>query len=510
MPSPAVQETIRQTPYRFIIEAEMRRNHSLQEQFAYDRGGNLFFRRFNLPAAYIYEAYGAPFDSGIQVTDTTIITKRIFDLQSTVDTAAKAVRYPKRVRIHFATKANQESAMVTTAAQSADLEGTSPLDVENCMFLWKNGFIPRDRIFIFNGYKHEDDLKRDIGYDRRIIEFHNQGAHVIPVLEPGELRYFGEAALNRPMEVGIRLKFGPVNNLRDLEHYTSQFGHSWKDAQETAYLITQYPNLRFTMLHAMQSAAETIPPHEWVKNALFAMELYADLKSRKTNTGKMIFPDLSELNIGGGIPSFGSGYPFQEVLQPYFAGVMRIAEKFRIEPPKIVIESGTFIANDAQHLIWKIFHHQRNDANGITQVAFNGSIFTIPDVFVLHASFPILAARFADYPAIPVRITDRTCDSNDVMPSKYKPHESILLPSVLKGQYIVIANTGAYESVLGGQGADSESMLVGHCGNADPINVVVWERNGQIEIESNKSPTVRELSNLLGFNHSLRKHFPKR
>jgi diaminopimelate decarboxylase len=131
----------------------------------------------------------------------------------------------------------------------------------------------------------------------------------------------------------------------------SRFG-LLEELQTGADKIKNSPHLEFTMLHAMISAAHTVEPQALAKSALFAAEKWAKLKQ--------MYPKLTHLNFGGGFPTIDSGYNHKAFLKTYMTGVKEICKRYNVELPTIVVESGSFIATDTEHLVYKVIENNTN------------------------------------------------------------------------------------------------------------------------------------------------------
>lgn len=485
-------ETIRNTPYKEVVKGEVK-NPAFNELFEYDNEGNLLLKRHGIKVVDLLSKYGDPFDAPIQFTDTTVVTKRARDLKDIFGRGAELSGYPKdRLQFHYAAKANFKAPVIAAALKEVHMETSGELDLYNFELMRRRGIIPKDKKVICNGYKSGRRQNFDKGYAERIIDAHENGADITPVLVQNELPFYQERVKKGVLSVGLRLKFGVVSSEKDLSGLVSRFGFDWQDLEKEAEKIKSLPNLEFTMLHAMSSAASAVNPEAFAKSALIAAEKYAILKRNH--------PSLTYLNLGGGIPSFDTGYDYNAFIVPFLTGVKSICAKYGVELPTVVIESGSFIATDCESLVYRVIDVSRNSADGAPWISLGGILTNLPDIWIQEDPFTFVAANNANEPLTGVRIGDLTCDSNNVYPPKDQPEKLVLMPKKFEGLAVVAINTGAYQDNISGVGSAKEAKMVNHCGNAEPIQVYITKnRKGGTRIVSGTRTSIQEMSNIVGF-----------
>ncbi len=495
MSGPAVQETLRNARYSDVLQASVK-NPAFWEMFGYDKDGNLAYRNTKLRIVDLMKAFGDPNDAPIQITDTLRVEQRAELLKNMVADCARIAGYPDgKTQIHYATKANFKAEVVTSALRFVHMEASGALDLENYENMLNMGVISiKDGIkVICNGYKGRGPTVYDRGYATRAIDLHNRGVDITVVLEENELPFYqSHRGIQRKLDVGLRLKFGKVKNDWELDGLNSRFGFDWRDLQTEASRIDQIPHLRLTMLHAMVSASETLEPRQFVQSLLFAADKYARLKQKH--------PRLTHLNIGGGIPSMSSGYDYKSFFTAYFAGVKKTCERYGVEPPTIVIESGSFIADDCESLVYRVIDLKRNAGDGAPWAIINGILTNLPDIYIADESFDFIAATNGNEPTMGVRFGDITCDSFNVMPPKDQPDKHIIIPQKLEGLLVMVPTIGAYQDVISAVGDEGGARMVLHCGNPEPIQVFIGrDEKGKLYVEGGKRLPMRTLSEVAGF-----------
>lgn len=499
MPIPFAERTLRmgleyekdQMSYRDRLAHEMK-NPVFDKLFAYNEAGDLYFKDTRLTIRELMEAHGIPQDAPIQITNLLQVEARASQLVVMVNEAARNVGYPDgHMQVHYATKANPKAEVVTSAMRHTHIETSSPQDLENIEQMIALGIMsPEDgKKIVCNGPKDEATAF-DRGYMRRAIDLHNDGFDVTVVLDENELHQLTEPSpIDGRLQVGLRLKFGEVDTESELANERSRFGFDWPHLQQEADMIKTLPHLKLTMLHAMVSAAETLEPKEFVKSLLFAAEKYAALKKDH--------PELTHLNMGGGIPSAGSGYDYKAFFESYFAGVKEICEKYEIDPPTIVFESGSFITNDCETLVFEVKEEKINDADQTPWLRFNGSFSNLPDIHILDVPYDFIAATNAKAKTHRVGLGDSSCDSNYVYPRKGDTKTPlVLMPKDMKGQLMAVPLAGNYQDVISGIG----EKVVLHCGAPEPIRVFIYkDEQGNVQVEGATRPSMVESSRILGF-----------
>lgn len=487
-------ETLRQAPYSEVLKTELK-NPAFDEVFRYDGSGNLVlspiegFRRNEIRVIDLLNRFGE--NGAIQITDLGMVKRRAAQLKEIAWKGAESAGYPKnKLQLHYASKANTKGPFVAAALSELNLETSAEFDIHNIRKMWRRGHVSKDIKVISNGFKTAKPQGTDPGYAQEIIFAHNEGINITPILEMDELGFFQKNVTKGVLPVGLRLKFGQVTTDGELDKLVSRFGFMWSDLKEEAKKIDQSRNLKFTTLHAMITAAHTVEPHAMAKSALFAAQKWAELKR--------IHPSLTHLDFGGGFPTIDSGFDHNKFLNIYLTGVKEICRRYGVDLPTIVIESGSFVATDAEHLAYPVNKTYKNSTGPYQEANITNTMMNIEDIWVQEDPFTWVAADHASNPIFSVRLGDATCDSNCSYPPKTLPDKYI---SLATGATAVVAIcTGAYQDVLGGVSSQKEAKIVNHCGQRDPKQVYILP-NGRIWV--NTIPTMEEMSNAAGYNDQM-------
>lgn len=480
--------------YKERLTRELK-NPSFYEAFSYDPQGFLVLNQVEGHKGgpiRILDLLNRYSEGGVlQITDLRMVKRRARQLKDLFMGSAEAVGYPtEKLQLHYAFKANTKGPFVLSALSELHGETSGELDLYNIQKMRRRNYIPKDIKVISNGFKNGWRQGNDRGYAQRIIDAHREGIDITAVLVPNEINFFLKNVTKGILQVGLRLKFGQVSNDHDLDNLVSRFGFGWNDLTKEAAKINKAPNLKLTMLHAMISAAHTTEPNALATSALFAAEKWAQLKRE--------YPSLTHLNFGGGFPTIDSGYDHGAFLKIYLSGVKEICKKYGVDLPTIVVESGSFVAADAEHLVYPIVDVYQNSSKKHNEMNIAGTIMDIQDIWVQEDPFTFVGTDHANETPIAVRLGDATCDSNCVYPPKTKPDDYILIPRNAKG--VVAIDVGAYQDVLGTVTSQKEAKAVNHCGQRVPRQLYIME-NGQVWV--NTTPSMEEMSNLSGFDDDM-------
>lgn len=480
----------------------------------YGENGKLIENSLNI--ARLAEKYGTP----LEITNENIIRARAIQFIGLAEEAKRTVQYPYSVEFHYATKANPHSSFTKTAAKVGwGLETSSQFDLEHIRHamltgqinkktrIYTNGIAPLPHMLIvpdttinIPGVKEVGNYQPQRLYDTTYLELINlmnvTGHKVVRIIDTAEeINYFlqggGEIA---KQEIGVReVAYSPIKNEEERRHAKSRHGMTWEDLQKVAEKINKADHLKLTTYHAMISAASEKPVDEMVESLLYFADHYFALKAK--------YPTMKYFNMGGGIPAIGfSKFDHSSFFQKLLSGLKRKAEKYGLEAPILVCESGSGIATEASSLVAGILNVKTSGVDKInrpyTFVNGNTSIMTqLPDTFILGKNFPIIPGNNANDPTSEYMYAGPSCDGDDQNPRKEDDQKRIRLPLGYK-QIYVVPGTGAYQdSLYGGYAADGSD----HCGYLRSTRVFAWVEKGQICVRATTRGSVRDAGKQLGY-----------
>lgn len=499
-------ESVQNKPYKDVIREKTGASR-MWDYLSYNEAGELELN--HVPFMALIERYSTP----LEVVDTTIIGKRFNEWQHIVHTAADKAQYPGDFEYFYASKANM-SAEITTSAYAAgwQAETSGAQDLANIHWLYRHGLVDNNLKIICNGFKlppqaygqRTNDTDRalpgvefidsptertnEVSYADYITHMRALGFDITPILDSGELDYFAQKSEIPPMNVGLRLKFGKVQNDEELAAQVSRHGMSWEELQESADKIDSTEHLNLTTFHAMVGAAETIPVDTFAESVIFAAGKYFELKKNHAS--------LTHFNIGGGVPPLSTNYDHEGLMEKIMLGIREKADAAGLPAPTLMFEFGSFVASEAGFHAFKVVQSKNNNPGGTEPdwaIIDGGLMAAIPDMLLIDKSdFPILAANNANQQAQAVKLGDLTCDSDGQFPPKSVEGQTVALPEG-EDNHIVICGVGAYQEILAGiRGAH-------HCGLLEAAEVVITERDGKKTIYSQPRQTSGTAQQLLGY-----------
>ena len=499
-----------QKSYRELIKDKLL-VPGIENYFHYDEKGHLWVGDLRIVDAVAL--YGTP----LKIFDMTVVETRCQQWQELTEKAAKKVGYQGGFEYFYATKANPMVELLETVIQSGwGIETSSAQDLDNLHWLVRNGRVDVKKIkVICNGFKLPpqylgnpsvpETVRSKVIFDTdpRTIDYTEQhsyaeyicllrllGVNIEPMLDSGEINFFGQRNEIPEMEVGLRMKFGQVKNDSELEKLVSRHGMSWEKIQQNAQRIDKIPHLHLTTLHAMVGAAEIIPVETFIDCLTFAAEKYFILKRNH--------PELTGLDIGGGIPPMSSNYDYEKLLTLFLSKVKKLAEKEGSTEPKIIFELGSFVASEAAMNVVKVIQFKINGADKWA-IINSGLMADIPDILMIKKKFDVIAANNANNPAEEVIIGDITCDHDGRYPT-IEMGGKVLIPHTDLGNnwplIIVFNDTGAYQDALSGEGGAH------HCLLPEEGSLFIRRKNGKVHTNFIARQTSSELRQLLGYSNS--------
>jgi len=462
----------------------------LWDYLGYDENGDLWIN--DICVHELVKKYGSP----LEISDLTILKKRGLSWMALTQEVAKEIGFTGGFNYFYASKANM-SLPYTLAAYRAGwhIETSSVQDLENLLILYEKGQIDLNKEIICNGYKISgDSLHLTDKYAQRIVEFHNKGFNITPILDSGEVDYFTNLNLKRSMSVGLRMKFGKVENDLELENLVSRHGMGWGEVLESAEKINNSKMLCLSTFHCMVAAAETIEIEQFVNSLLFGARKYFTLKQK--------YSSLKYFDIGGGIPPMISQYNYRQFLDYFLSGLTDLSLEFGLEAPTVIFELGSFLTEESGFLVHTILQKKLTGASDknkaeVWALLDGGLMSELPDMFIQNKSFSVFAGSSANCEVERVIFGDLTCDTDGRYPRKNTREEFVLLPSTEGKQIVVFAGTGSYQKMLGGFGGAH------HCGILESAKVIVEDFSGETKVHFVEAQNNKTVSDLLGYSSDL-------
>lgn len=347
----------------------------------------------------------------------------------------------------YCTKSSHFAFVIREVIKSgAQLETSSAYDIELIKKLHQKNELPTDLTIVCNGFKTERYLKNIS--ELRSAGFSNLVAVVDDIREVDQYTH----ADNGPLNLGIRIAAEEEPNF---EFYTSRLGVRYQDIIPLyESKIKNNPRYRLKMLHFFINTGIKDTAYYW-SELHKALRMYCRLK--KTN------PDLSMLNIGGGLPipnSLYFDYDYNYMLSEIVAQVKKVCSEEEVPVPDIYSEFGKYTVGESGAMIFSVLQQkQQNDRE--TWYMIDGSLMTtLPDTWGIGERFILLPLNKWNSEYQRANIGGLSCDQYDYYNSEVNVSE-LYMPKLDNKEplYIGYFNVGAYQESLSGYGGTKHCLL---------------------------------------------------
>ena len=409
----------------------------------------LLFQDINLME--LIETYGTP----LKFTYLPIISRNIQQAKLWFQRAFIKNQYRGKYHYCYCTKSSHFRHILEEALQNdINLETSSAFDMPIIDHLEKKGVVTKDIMVICNGYKREQ-------YKRYIVDMIHDGfKNIMPVLDTKEEFYFYDDEIEQDQEMSIGIRIA-AEEQPDSQFYTSRLGIRNEDIVDF-YLtrIAKKSNFKLKMLHFFINSGISDTPYYW--NEL-ERHVTTYCKLKKVN------PDLSMLDIGGGMPfknSLTFEFEYEYMVNEIVKRIKEICAEHDVEEPDLITEFGKYTVSEASGILYKVLgRKQQNDRE--KWLMLDGSFITnLPDVWALNQRYILLPINNWDSEYEKVNLGGITCDGQDYY--NQEAHiNNIFMPKTRKLQYLGFFHTGAYQESLSGYGG------IHHCLLPSPKHVLI-------------------------------------
>ena len=412
--------------------------------------GNLFWN--DLPLTEIIEKYGTP----LRITYLPKITQQIQKARRLFNASIANNNYSGDYHYCYCTKSSHFSFVIEEALKSkVHIETSSTFDFEIIKRLEAKGKIDKQRYVVCNGFKTDS-------YIAKILEAFNNGYdNIIPVLDNlDELERYGK--LNKPMNIGMRIA---AEEEPKYEFYTSRLGIRYNDIVPFyEQKIRNNPNFKMKMLHFFIDTGIKDVNYYWTEFHK-ALGVYCDLKK--------ICPELTTINLGGGMPikhSLAEDFDYEYMINEIVTQIKTTCNNDGVAEPDIFTEFGSYTVGESGAVLFGVIgvKHQ-NDRE--TWYMLDGSLMNnLPDIWGLSQRFIMLPVNKWDNEYKHVNLGGITCDVGDYYNSDAHINQ-VYLPKIKQGEKLHIGffNTGAYQDTLSGYGG------IKHCLLPSPPHILIDE-----------------------------------
>lgn len=399
----------------------------------------LYFHDLNLME--IIETYGTP----LKFTYLPIISKKIQQAKLLFQKAIVNTNYRGKYTYCYCTKSSHFRHIVEEALKNdIHLETSSAFDMPMIDALEKKGVVDKNLVVICNGFKTHQ-------YKQYIIDMIHDGFNnIMPVLDNKEEFNLYEDELDVDCNLGLRVATEEQPNS---QFYTSRLGIRAEDIIDFYNnKVANNPHFKVKLLHFFINSGISDTPYYW--NELEkAVTLYC--KFKKVN------PDLSMLDIGGGMPfkdSLVFEFDYEYMVNEIVKRIKEICTEHEIEEPDIITEFGKYTVAEASGILYKVLgRKQQNDRE--KWLMLDGSFITnLPDIWAMNQRYVLLPINNWDAEYERVNLGGITCDGQDYY-NQEAHMNNVFMPKTRKVQFIGFFHTGAYQESLGGYGGIHHCLL---------------------------------------------------
>ncbi len=432
----------------------------------------------------LIDKYGTPF----KLTYLPKIGMQINKAKKMFNDAIKKHKYDGKYFYCYCTKSSHFSFIVEeTLKHGVHLETSFAYDIEIIRQLYRRRKINKDTIIVCNGFKTKQ-------YTKNIASLINTGfRNVIPILDnKNEFDNYKRSIRSKePVNIGIRIA---TEEEPTFDFYTSRLGIRNREVLE--FYVDQIKGndkFRLKMLHFFMNKGIKDDVYYW-SELNKVLNIYCQLKK--------VCPELSGLNIGGGLPikhSLGFEYDYNYMVNEIVSTIKKVCKKNKVDVPDIYTEFGSFTVGESGAVIYSILDDKMQNDREIWYMIDSSFITTLPDTWGIGEKFLLLPINKWNHEYQEVHLGGLTCDSHDFYTSE-EHINAVFLPKMDREKgaeplYIGFFHTGAYQDQLAGYGG------IKHCMIPSPKHVVV-ERNKDGELEDwlyAKEQTPQSMLKILGY-----------
>ncbi len=434
----------------------------------------------NVPLMDIIKQYGTP----LKISYLPKISSQIQRAKRLFNVAMAKVDYQGDYHFCYCTKSSHFSFVLEEALKNdISLETSSAFDINIIEDLAERGLFNKERYIVCNGFKRPM-------YIENIVNLVNNGfTNVIPVLDNIFELDMIEPDIQHKVKLGIRIA---SEEEPKFDFYTSRLGIRYNDIvsyyQEK---IRDNPKFELKMLHFFINTGIKDKAYYW-NELTKSVQVYCDLKK--------ICPELTALNIGGGLPiknSLDFVYDYEYMAEEIIAQIQNICERNGVPEPDIFTEFGSFTVGESGAVLYSIIDQKRQNDREIWNMIDSSFMNTLPDTWAINQKFILLAINNWEVEYERVFLGGLTCDSEDFYNAE-EHSNTVYLPKFNQNepQYIGMFHTGAYQEAIGGYGG------IQHCLIPAPKHVLIDIDEETEEITTklfSKEQSFKSMLKILGY-----------
>jgi arginine decarboxylase len=429
----------------------------------------------------LIQKYGTP----LRLTYLPKISQQIQKAQELFQAAIEEHRYEGKYHYCYCTKASHFRFVLDEVLKNdVQLETSSAFDIDLVRRLYASGKIDKKKIIINNGFKPREYLTRiaaliDDGFE-----------NVIPVLDNREeLEFYEQGVKKECIEIGIRIASEEEPNF---EFYTSRLGirHS-RVVSFVKDRILENPKFKLKMLHFFVDTGIKDTVYYW-SELRKAIKIYCQLKD--------ICPELTALNIGGGLPisnSLNFEYDYSYMIKEIIANVKYACNYEEVPMPDIFTEFGKYTVGESGATVFSVIGQKQQNDSELWYMIDNSLMTTLPDAWGINQRYVLLPINYWTKEYHRVNIGGITCDNADYYNAEAHINQ-VYLPKFNKHDepmYLGFFNTGAYQDQISGYGG------IKHCLIPSPKRILIDkdEEGNMIDWLESPEQDAESMMRLLGY-----------
>jgi len=428
----------------------------------------------------LIKKYGSP----LKISYLPKISVQIRNARQYFNNAIEELKYEGKYHYSYCTKSSHFKFVLDEALKNkVEIETSSSFDIDLVRKLHSTGKISKETILIHNGFK-------DPSYLAKISGLMNEGFNSIAVLDNREeLEYYEQHVTAERCNVGIRIATEEEPNF---EFYTSRLGI--RQSRVMAFYrdrIAGNPKIKLKMLHFFVDTGIKDSTYYW-SELRKAIKFYCQLRN--------ICPDLTAINIGGGLPisnSLNFEYDYQYMIKEIVANIRYACQYEEVPVPDIFTEFGKYTVGESGATIFSVIGQKQQNDSELWYMIDNSLMTTMPDAWGINERYIMLPINYWNKEYHRVNIGGLSCDNADYYNSEAHINQ-VYMPKFHREDeplYIGFFNTGAYQDALSGHGG------VKHCLIPSPRRILIDrdEDGNQRDWEESPEQDAESMLKLLGY-----------
>jgi arginine decarboxylase len=227
--------------------------------------------------------------------------------------------------------------------------------------------------------------------------------------------------------------------------------------------IMTNPKFKLKMLHFFVDTGIKDTTYYW-SELRKGIKLYCQIKT--------FCPDLTALNIGGGMPipnSLNFEYDYKYMITEIVRNIKEYCTDEGVPTPDIFTEFGKYTVGESGATVLGVIGQKQQNDSELWYMVDNSLITTIPDAWAINERYIMLPINHWNKEYARVNIGGLSCDNADYYNSEAHLN-MVYMPKFSKNEEplcVGFFNTGAYQDALSGYGG------VKHCLLPSPKRILV-------------------------------------